>query len=75
MVSFKLESTECGPNLLYVKLTEVETTEVEAHMATYSFFCYRSSMAGCLQAVQILITTVVESSRLRTVRAMPKWTL
>ena len=40
MVSFKLESTECGPNLLYVKvkLTGVETTEVEAHMATYSFF-------------------------------------
>ena len=38
MVSFKLESTECGPNLLYVKLSGVETTEVEAHMATYSFF-------------------------------------
>ena len=38
MVSFKLESTECGSNLLYVRLTEVKTTEVEAHMATYSFF-------------------------------------
>ena len=38
MVSFKLKSTECGPNLLYVKLTGVETTEVEGHMATYSFF-------------------------------------
>ena len=39
------------------------------------FFCYRSSMAGCLQAVQISITMVVESSCLRTVRAMPKWHL
>ena len=28
VVSFKLESTECGPNLLYVKLTGVEMTEV-----------------------------------------------
>ena len=71
VVSFKLESTECGPNLLYVKLTGVETTEVEAHMATYSFFCYKSSTAGCIQAVQISITTVVESSHLRTVKAMP----
>ena len=34
--------------------------------------CYRSSTAGCTQAVQILIMTVVESSHFRTVTAMAK---
>ena len=38
-------------------LIGVEKTEVQAHMATYSLFY---SMAGCRQAVQSLITMVVE---------------
>ena len=42
------------------RLPGVETTEVEVHMATYSLFVTRSSTAGCPQAVQISITTVVE---------------
>ena len=36
-------------------------TEAEVHMATFFLVClYRSSTAGCPQAVQISITTVVE---------------
>ena len=42
------------------RLPGVETTEVEVHMATYCLFATRSSTAGCPQAVQISITTVVE---------------
>ena len=40
----------------------LKTTEAEVHMATYVFLVclYTSLMAGCPQAVQISITTVVE---------------
>ena len=40
-------------------------TEVEAHMATYSLVCYRSSMASCPRAVQISITMGLRSLRVR----------
>ena len=39
------------------RLPGVEKTEVQAHMVTYSLFY---STAGCRQAVQSSITTVVE---------------
>ena len=41
-------------------LPGVMATEVEAHMENFLLVCYRSSMAGFPQAVQISITTLVE---------------
>ena len=47
----------CSIDRVERRLPGVEKTEVQAHMATYSLFY---STAGCRQAVQSSITTVVE---------------
>ena len=51
------------------RLPGVETTEVEAHIATYCLFAinHRRQLA-----YRHSITTVVKRSRVRSVRAMPK---
>ena len=45
------------------RLPGVETTEVEAHMATYCLFATNHQRQVAPQAVQISITTVVKWSR------------